>query len=632
MTSENRVLSYRAKAAYGLLVTVSFFLLLELLLAVAGIQPTGANHDPFVGFESSIPLYVQQTHDGQPWMRTANNKLSYFNAQRFPKRKAANTTRIFCLGGSTTFGRPYNDTTSFAGWLRELLPVADASNHWEVINAGGISYASYRVAAVMEELASYSPDLFIIYTGHNEYLEERTYSDLKNSSPVIRRLNSPLFQTRTFSVIHRSLTSLEASLTKTPSNRSDRFTLPSEVDAILDHSAGPEAYHRDNLRHPEVLKHFDFNLARMVRIARSVNASVIFVTPASNLKDFSPFKSEHRSDLGDEQRQQWFRLFEKGAQHQAQGDLDQALSSFAAANRIDNGQADLHYRIAKLLFAKEEFVAARAAFQRAIDTDVCPLRATSEIQRRIERTAISHRVPLVDFDSILKDACLEKHGHGNPGSEYFLDHVHPTIETNRLLALAIIEAMRQAGSVKPDRPLQEEAIAEVSRRIESRIDADLQTRALTNLAQVLSWAGKQEEAGPLAILAVQLRSDAKLPEDCESMFYAAVSHATTGNDLEAVSLLRKVIELEPTHVGARWRLAVLLHDQGRYADALKQFHHAVRLDPQDSYSYQMLGLIFMKLERYEEAVAALNRAREIDPNLPGLRESIEIAAERADEG
>jgi len=38
----------------------------------------------------------------------------------------------------------------------ELLPEADKSKKWEVINAGGISYASYRVARVMEELLEFA--------------------------------------------------------------------------------------------------------------------------------------------------------------------------------------------------------------------------------------------------------------------------------------------------------------------------------------------------------------------------------------------------------------------------------------------------------------------------------------------
>ncbi len=82
--------------------------------------------------------------------------------------------RIVCLGGSATYGRPFFDHTSFAGWLRAFLPKADPSRKWEVINAGAISYASYRVKGLMAELARFEPDLFIVYMGHNEFLERRT--------------------------------------------------------------------------------------------------------------------------------------------------------------------------------------------------------------------------------------------------------------------------------------------------------------------------------------------------------------------------------------------------------------------------------------------------------------------------
>ena len=38
----------------------------------------------------------------------------------------------------------------------------DPTRNWEVINTGGLSYASYRVAALMEQLVEYQPDLFVI--------------------------------------------------------------------------------------------------------------------------------------------------------------------------------------------------------------------------------------------------------------------------------------------------------------------------------------------------------------------------------------------------------------------------------------------------------------------------------------
>ena len=159
-----------------------FFALLEGGLALFGVQPALQNEDPFVGFASNAPLFVSSPGaNGKQLLATAPNKKDFFNRQSFAQPKAPNTYRIFTLGGSTTYGRPYDDNTSFSGWLRELLPAVDQSKNWEVINAGGISYASYRVAKLMEELIRYQPDLFIIYTGHNEFLEERTYREIRET-------------------------------------------------------------------------------------------------------------------------------------------------------------------------------------------------------------------------------------------------------------------------------------------------------------------------------------------------------------------------------------------------------------------------------------------------------------------
>ncbi|MEZ5362267.1 MAG: hypothetical protein R2748_07970 [Bryobacterales bacterium] len=66
----------------------------------------------------------------------------------------------------------------------------------EVINAGGVSYASYRVAAVMEELAQYEPDAFLIYSGHNEFLERRTYEGLIETPAPVTALGGILSRTR----------------------------------------------------------------------------------------------------------------------------------------------------------------------------------------------------------------------------------------------------------------------------------------------------------------------------------------------------------------------------------------------------------------------------------------------------
>ncbi len=184
--------------SFTLIIVFVFFAGLEFLLALFGVRPIVSTKDPLVGFSGNIPLYVETTQaDGAIMMQTAENKLDLFNDQIFPMIKVNNSYRIFCMGGSTTVGRPYVDSTSFCGWLRVFLKTVDPSRNWEVINAGGVSYASYRIARLMNELVQYQPDLFIVYSGQNEFLEQRSYGDLKKLPNWLLETDSLLSKTRT---------------------------------------------------------------------------------------------------------------------------------------------------------------------------------------------------------------------------------------------------------------------------------------------------------------------------------------------------------------------------------------------------------------------------------------------------
>ena len=98
--------------------------------------------------------------------------------ERFLRQKPGGTFRIVCMAGSATYGRPFWHHTSFAGWLRAFLPKAESPRKWEVINAGAISYATYRVKGLVAELARFEPDLFIAYMGHKEFPTRRPYADV----------------------------------------------------------------------------------------------------------------------------------------------------------------------------------------------------------------------------------------------------------------------------------------------------------------------------------------------------------------------------------------------------------------------------------------------------------------------
>jgi len=599
------------RALTSLIATVVFFGILEGVLALAGVKPALRSEDPFVGFVPGIPLFVEQTDaDGRQILVTAENKLVFFNRQSFPRDKAPATYRIFCLGGSTTYGRPYSDATSFAGWLRALLPVADSHRHWEVINAGGISYASYRVAHLMEELVRYEPDLFVIYTGHNEFLEERTYAGLRDLPAAVRSAAAVLARTRTWAVLERILRPLTP---RSGGERRSKARLSAEVTTMLDRSAGPERYARDDALRDRILLHYRISLERIAEIAKRAGADVIFVTPASNLRDCSPFKSQHTDGLSEADRLRSEKLLASARQQIQQSEWRAALETLDTAIAIDPRFAELHYQRGKALLALDRADEAAAAFRRARDEDVCPLRALSPMRETVTEVARDSGAMLVDFDALVEQRALDERGVAIPGEESFLDHVHPTIAGNRALALALIDAMAADRIVQPSTEWGEEAIARVASQVESGIDRNAHSRALANLARVLSWAGKDADARRLADRAVA--EDPELATANADVL--AILSEREGDSAKTWHTLQTALNENPGNPQIHFQIALELinHKPPGWSLEAAAAHvlFASVFMPENDMTHQILGLVMAERHRYDVAYPSLLEALRLNP-------------------
>jgi tetratricopeptide (TPR) repeat protein len=598
-----------------------FFLLLEGGLALFGVKPALQAEDPFVGFASNVPLFVPATGPkGEQFLTTATNKKDYFNRQSFPQEKGPGTYRIFCLGGSTTYGRPYGDATSFAGWLRELLPAADRSRNWEVINAGGISYASYRVAHLMEELVRYQPDLFIIYTGHNEFLEERTYRKLRDIPPLVRSASSLLAKTRTWSAMSSGLKKLDI---YPQAEKEGRVKLAVEVDAILDRSAGPERYSRDDSLREDILKHYRISLANMVLLARSVGAQVIFVTPASNLKDFSPFKSQHTDSTNTAGRQRAEELLAMTTPFVWQKNWGLVLQFLDEAVPLDPRYADLHYRRGQALLALGRFGEAKTAFITARDEDVCPLRALTPMTRIVTEVAREQGVMLVDYVDLLEGRMQSTQGYAILGQEYFLDHVHPTIEGHKLLAVAILKAMTDMGLAQPGPDWGKEAIAAVAAKIEGGIDQETHGMALANLARVLLWAGKSDDAVRLASQAMDIAGDYQQVTINASTTLATI-YISQGKAMGALDLLYSSLEQAPGAVELRLKLGQTLLDRRfrNLEEAAANLLLVTQLMPYYEWGHALFGIDMAERGRPTIAYSSLKEALRLNPNNSAARQKL----------
>jgi tetratricopeptide (TPR) repeat protein len=420
---------------------LSLFVVMEAALQLGGWGRPADYDDPFVGFDSLQPLFLRDASGTKYEIPPARRR--FFCAESFPAVKEPGEFRIFVLGGSTVAGEPYSSETSFTTWLELALRAADARRGWNVVNCGGISYASYRLTPILKECLQYQPDLFILSTGHNEFLEDRTYGDLKQGSAPFAEILRSLARLHTITLCRAGVDkvrghSFDAQVTM-------KSLLPAEVNARLDHEGGLAAYHRDDTWAAAIREHFGHNIRQMVTLAQNAGVPIILVRETSNLADARPFKSEHRSGLSADELRRWEQLI-AAARSTLQDDVPRAIYNLRKTLEIDGEYPLTWYELGKCYEAQRDYRAARTAFVKARDLDICPLRITTPLEETLFEVAAKTGAPVVDAHQQLE----QRSKTGILGGYWLVDHVHPSFAGHQAIAVALLDEMTRAGFVQPE--------------------------------------------------------------------------------------------------------------------------------------------------------------------------------------
>ncbi|MDB4743442.1 SGNH/GDSL hydrolase family protein [Planctomicrobium sp.] len=417
---------------FAVLIGLFPFVLLEFGLSLAEVGQSASKGDPFVEFLNSQPLFVLDKERKQ--MTIASFRREFFVHDEFPVEKKPGTYRIFCLGGSTVQGRPYSIQTSFPTWLKLGLEAAEPNINWEVINCGGVSYASYRLLPIMQECLKYEPDLFIICTGHNEFLEDRSYTQVKGIPDWSKTTINQLSKLRTVS----------AATSFFKDQQQNKLILPTDADAILNYKNGLAAYHRDPEWNEAIAEHFNSIIRRMMSLCQKADVPLLMMLPPSNLSGTVPFKSETENTTQfDEQVVQ--ELKDEARSHY-RTDLKQSVVLWKHVCLIDEFTASNHFELGKCLEILNRFEEARAAYLKARDLDVCPLRMTSSLEKVLLSVTQETQTPIINLHQIFQD----KSDHLILGDRWLVDHVHPNFEGHQQIAFTI------------GRWLEEERVVELS--------------------------------------------------------------------------------------------------------------------------------------------------------------------------
>jgi tetratricopeptide (TPR) repeat protein len=424
----------------ALMLAVALVVAAEGVCRLTGIGAPQLAPDPFVGFSAIHPLFEVDADRGVH--RICPSRREFFAYESFPVTKPERGYRIFCLGGSTVKGEPYSIPTSFTTWLELAINAADDSRAWDVVNCGGISYASYREIPIVEECLRYQPDLFIICTGHNEFLEDRTYGHLKSPQLAVAATQQAAGTSHLVTLAREALDALES---PRPSATSDgRPQLGPETDPILDYNDSLKAYHWDDAWRAGVIAHYEFNLRRMIDLAEGAGVPVVLVQPPSNLAGCPPFKSQHHPPLTAAAAARWEELT-TAARASYADDLPRSIELLREAVDLSPGHAETLYDLGQCCLAAGRYDEAREWLVQARDNDVVPLRMISELEAAMQRVAAERGVPFLNAHELLESQTP----HRILDDSLLVDHIHPGFDGHKAIAAALVRALGELDIAAP---------------------------------------------------------------------------------------------------------------------------------------------------------------------------------------
>lgn len=470
---------------FAVLIGLLPFVVAELILR--WLEPSeppvaeAVDRDPLVDLHQLRPLFVR-SEDGQRF-EIAPERYNFFRPASFRRHKPEGSFRIFVVGGSTVQGRPYATETAFPAFLQMHLQQLRPDRQFEVVNCGGVSYASYRVAAIVEEVLGYEPDLLIVYTGHNEFLEDRTYAGW-------RSIPKPLAPV----IAVASRLRLVQKLAEVVRKDDARTVMEPEVATRLDRIDGLDAFRRDDAWREGVHAHFEQTLQRIAERCRSAETPLWLCVPASDIVKTPPFKVTPDPSLPLPKQRQ----IERTWQQVVAIDVDPPGGRVASCRSIlhdDPRHAGAAYVVGLDAWEHNDLGYAREWLTVARDWDVCPLRATTTIEQTVRAIAGRNAAPLVDipalFDRRHTDASTTA-ADGIADPSWFVDHVHPSIVGHQRIAETLCEQVQREGILPPDaRPFtpSEQAPATLAER---RLAID---RYMATLDEVYFQRGKQRLEG-----------------------------------------------------------------------------------------------------------------------------------------
>jgi tetratricopeptide (TPR) repeat protein len=506
--------------------------------------------------------------DGENWRLNPRVAGRYFSQrdialpepieQIIPMQKAAGTTRILCLGGSTTAGFPYEINISFPFFLKMMLGETYPDQRFEIINLGISAVNSHTMRDLLPEMLQLNPDRVLIYMGHNEF-----YGALGVASSEFTSLSRPVVRTLIYFRqwrIYQLLRSLINLFRPAPEMQRTNLmkALVAEQSVALDSPV-----------YRATLDNFRANLSDILALLKEKNIPVIVSTLASNLRDQVPLS--------------------------------------------DNRTALTAFQTGESLLAQNDNTAAAASFIEARDRDETRFRAPSAMNTIIRETAAEFSVPVAETEQAFNSAAR----YGIPGNDLFLEHLHPNTFGYYLIAGSFFRVMNPAVSA-----IRFEHIAGLAGFTPlDQLIGLLKIQALTSEYPLQGKTRFRMPPNPdsTSLRIAGLHNRKKLFWD-ESHYRLGDIYLERGLDRTAEGEYRAVLIATPDNPTPYYKLAKIFTGRNDLPRAEQFLRLAIERFPDGHFLLAKLGTILIGMKRFTEARKTFENLFEQEAGLKKLNQ------------
>jgi lysophospholipase L1-like esterase len=364
------------------------FALIELVMRWSGY---GYQTDLFVADDTGT--YYMLNPDLSKKYFTIEENATRGNHEYFRQKKAPGTIRMFVLGASSAIGYPYMHNAAFSRLLKYRMQFLYPDINLEIINLSLTAVNTYTLYDFSRQLIAYEPDAILVYAGHNEYygaLGAASTSYMGSNPCVIRAILAAKNLKTVQWLFHltASWKSVDQRFVDYDRTLMERMT----KEQSIPYQSG--VFHRG-------IKQFERNMGDMLKLFNKHRIPVFIGTLAYNQRDLKPFIS--------------------------------STDSLSANAQYEKGHA---------AYAEGDYAAAKACYRQAKEYDELRFRAPEKINTLIRRYAQAYET--VHPAEVLET--FERHSpHGILDSTLLLEHVHPNLAGQQLIADAFYEAIATSG-------------------------------------------------------------------------------------------------------------------------------------------------------------------------------------------